>query len=383
MKKMERILIATDFGPSAQAATEVGISLAKRFDSALTFINVVAPVRYSSTSMDALKRNAEEQFKLLQERLVKEEVNVDEFIIAPGKPVDEILKTAEHHNFNVIVQGVCGEQSTIARLVLGNTAEKIIRKSEKPVLTVKPPETDIFEHILAPVDFSDASARALRNAIRLARAFESQLTVLHVVEGVKQSLRSKVQEKDAQTQWEKEASTEFDNFLLQADLYELVHQKILRAGEPYQEIQKEATEAHADLIVMGSSGRSGLVRETFMGTTASKVSRALPCSLLTVKEEDILRVALELDDDIEDIEALYNEGLELLEAGLLEEAVARFEHLLRHDMHFAPGWDVIARAYERLNRQEEAETCRERAKKIRERLWAQRVDAEIRRRHLV
>jgi len=126
-------------------------------------------------------------------------------------------------------------------------------------------------------------------------------------------------------QWEKEASAKFDNFLLQADLYELVHQKILRPGEPYQEIQKAATEVHADLIVMGSSGRSGL----------------------------------------------------------LEEAVARFKHLLRHDMHFAPGWDVIAHAYERLNQPEEAEVCRERAKKIRERLWAQRVDADIRRRHFV
>jgi nucleotide-binding universal stress UspA family protein len=48
MKKLERILIATDFSPSAQTAAEVGLSLAKKFDSALTFLHVVAPAPYSS-----------------------------------------------------------------------------------------------------------------------------------------------------------------------------------------------------------------------------------------------------------------------------------------------------------------------------------------------
>jgi Tfp pilus assembly protein PilF len=73
----------------------------------------------------------------------------------------------------------------------------------------------------------------------------------------------------------------------------------------------------------------------------------------------------------------------LLEDGLLEDAVGRFEHLLRHDMHFAPAWDAIAKAYERLKQPEKAEFCRERAKLIRQRLWTQKVNAEIRRRRLM
>ena len=41
MKKLEKILIPTDFSPFAQAATQVGISLAKKFDSSLTFLHIV------------------------------------------------------------------------------------------------------------------------------------------------------------------------------------------------------------------------------------------------------------------------------------------------------------------------------------------------------
>ncbi len=163
MKKMERILIATDFSSSAQAATEVGISLAKKFGSTLTCLHIIIPAPHSSPSEGALKRNAREQFKALEERLALEGVKVDESITVLGKPFSEILKTAEHNNFNLIIMGACGEKSTAERLVLGSTAEKVIRKSEKPVLAVKPGGVK-FEHILAAVDFSDASERALRNA---------------------------------------------------------------------------------------------------------------------------------------------------------------------------------------------------------------------------
>ena len=379
MKKLEKILIPTDFSPFAQAATKVGISLVKKFNSSLTFLHVVTPVPYSSyvpysslapySSEDALKRRAEERLKVLQEQLEREGVNVD-IMVVHGKPVDEILKTAEHNNFNLIVMGACGgEKHLIAGL--GGTAEKVIRKSENPVLTVRPPAVDIFEHILAPVDFSNASAHALRNATRLTRAFRSQLTILHVVEDVKEYLHTDTDEdaQDMQRQWERGANNKLDKFLEQADLHDLEWKRMVRTGKPHEEIEKTAREVHADLIVMGARGQAGVIQEFLMGTTATKVCKILPASLLTVNEEDILRVSLE--EDIHDIETLYKEGLELLEDGLLEDAISHFEHLLRHDIHFAPAWDAMAKAYERLKQPEKAKTCRERAEMIRQRLWVQ------------
>ena len=112
MKKLERILIPTDFSLFAQAATEVGISLAKKFDSSLTFLHVIIPAPYSSPTEGALKRRAEERFKILRERLEQEEVNVDKFTVVLGKPVNEILKVAEYNNFNVIIMGACGGEKS-------------------------------------------------------------------------------------------------------------------------------------------------------------------------------------------------------------------------------------------------------------------------------
>ena len=252
----------------------------------------------------------------------------------------------------------------------------IFPDGKKPVLAVKPPATDIFEHILAAVDFSDVSERALKNAIRLTRAFESHLMVLHVIDDIEECLLYldvEEEKQDVQLQWREQCSTAFDKLLKKTDFYDLPWEKIVRTGKPHEEIQTAAKEIHADLIVMGASGHSRL-REILMGTTASKVSRALPCSLLTVKEEDVLLVTSELVEDIEDIETLYKEGLELLKGGFLEEAIGAFEHLLKHDMHFAPGWDAMAEAYKRLKQPFKAETCREHAEMIRQRLWAQKSD---------
>jgi len=380
MKKLGRILIPTDFSLFSQAATEVGISLAKKFDSALTFLHVVIPAPYSSPSEGALKQRAEERFKMLGERLEHEEVTVDKFMVMLGKPVNEILKVAEQNNVNVIIMGACGSEKPLIA-GLGGTTEGVIRKSDQPVLTVRPPAKEIFEHILAPVDFSGASARALKNAIRLTRAFGSQLTILHVVENVKDYISDTDDEQGMQQQWEKEDNARFDKFLEQVDLHDLEWKRMLRTGKPHEEIEKAAREIHGDLIVMGARGQAGVIQEFLLGTTATKVCRILPASLLTVKEEDILRVPLE--EDIKDTETLYKKGLELLKDGLLEDAISHFEHLLKHDMHFASAWDAVAEAYERLKQPEEAEICRERAELIRQRLWAHKVQAEIRGRRLI
>ena len=103
-----------------------------------------------------------------------------ETAISSDIPFDQILRHADRHDANVIIMGA-GEKSDDDPFRLGITAEKVLRKASKPVWMVKPDAVMQITNILCPVDCSEPSTRALANAIRLARSFQAELTVLHVI----------------------------------------------------------------------------------------------------------------------------------------------------------------------------------------------------------
>ena len=77
--------------------------------------------------------------------------------------------------------------------------------------------------------------------------------------------------------------------------------KLIRYGEPCREILAVARETKSDLLVMGSVGRTGLSR-ILMGSVARKVAQEMPCSIVTVKSEHVIR--LRLDAEIADMNEL-------------------------------------------------------------------------------
>ena len=98
-----------------------------------------------------------------------------------GSPARGILDEAAATHSDLIVIGTHGH-SGFDRLVLGSVTEKILRKAPCAVLTVPPPVAeppadalDIFKRILCPVDFSDASMKALEYALALAKEADAEL----------------------------------------------------------------------------------------------------------------------------------------------------------------------------------------------------------------
>jgi nucleotide-binding universal stress UspA family protein len=148
-------------------------------------------------------------------------------------------------------------------------------------------------HILVGTDFSQSSAGALRVALDMARKFDARLHVLHVFEEhipligadyfpLAASEAALVQDKrelalDAtQKQW-----------LLKMLGRMPVEEKdtvLLRRGRPVDEIIGAAAELDADLVVLGTHGRTGL-RRLLLGSIAERVGRDCPCPVLTVREK--------------------------------------------------------------------------------------------------
>ena len=144
-----------------------------------------------------------------------------------------------------------------------------------------------LHRILLATDFSDFSNEALDYAVYLARGFGADLHLLHVFEppffshsGVSLNVRPEVH------QWIMEVKQEAQEKL--GKLAEEVRHHgakvhpIFKEGTPFLEILKTAGEIPADLIVLGTHGRTGLAH-VLMGSVAQRVVQKAACPVFTVK----------------------------------------------------------------------------------------------------
>lgn len=133
-------------------------------------------------------------------------------------------------------------------------------------------------HVLCPVDFSDFSRHALAQAAALAGWYGARLTVLHIfVNRPSMDLPAFVLEDEDRDRLLAEVRT----------LVEAVHVtppfavRVEEAELAHEAIVAEAKALGADLLVLGSHGRSGF-QQLFLGSVAEKVIRRAPCSTLVV-----------------------------------------------------------------------------------------------------
>ncbi|MFC1850849.1 universal stress protein [candidate division CSSED10-310 bacterium] len=283
MKPIDKILLATDFSPSSKEAVQTAISVAQKYYSEISMIHVI-PLTDSSFPLHQLKKMPEQRLNVLYETLQKKGVQVTKPIIAVGTPYYEINQVALDKDVNVIIIG-SGEKKKTDVFQLGITAERLIRRSPKPVWVAKRYKEPLLEKILCPVEYSESSGRALKNAINLAQNFSAELTVLSVTKDI-ESLYSDIYHvlPEDQEQFEEKRQAEFDEFLNHFNFYKLDWKKLIKKGQPAREIMKICDEENFDLIVMGSVGKTGLSKVNF-GSVAAKVTREVPCSFITVREE--------------------------------------------------------------------------------------------------
>lgn len=148
MTVFQKIVVATDFSEYSLRAIDYGAEIAAKFDSRVTLVYVVEPVlqtadlTWTTVDFEELNRSHREMAereigKIVAERFPKE-IGC-EAVVLFGKPFVEILKCAEERGADLIVMATHG-RGAISHLLMGSTAEKVVRKASCPVLTVKHPK---------------------------------------------------------------------------------------------------------------------------------------------------------------------------------------------------------------------------------------------------
>lgn len=149
---IQRILFPTDFSEASTPAFEYAVMLAGRFEAQLELVTVVEDIiltEHMSVTVVHVDEILEDLDRAAAKRLAELQSRVPEGIrssvaVVRGTPFLEILRCAKRDKADLIVMGTHG-RTGLSHVLMGSTAEKVVRKSSCPVLTVKPPGQR-FEH---------------------------------------------------------------------------------------------------------------------------------------------------------------------------------------------------------------------------------------------
>lgn len=147
MIKLNRILAATDFSECSEHALRYACEFAEAFGSELHLLHAIEPpaAAYSEFGIgyvgvhgieDDLKQACVAKLKTLPGPRWQEKLSLTRSVVM-GTPFVETVRYAKEHDIDLIVLGTHG-RGPIAHMLLGSTAQKVVRKAPCPVLTVRP-----------------------------------------------------------------------------------------------------------------------------------------------------------------------------------------------------------------------------------------------------
>jgi nucleotide-binding universal stress UspA family protein len=147
----------------------------------------------------------------------------------------------------------------------------------------------LFSKILVPVDFSPCSEEAFRVALSLARLFQAEVLLLHVIDTKSLTALNRLglarpsEEPGQKKRLRHHARLQARRLLQFEEAKGVTIRRLLAEGAPFAEIARTARMERVDLVVMGSyGGQVESVDKIFFGSTAEQVVRTAGCPVLAV-----------------------------------------------------------------------------------------------------
>ena len=146
MKRIRRVLYATDFSEASRPGFAAAVSLARSLAARLTILNVIPPVvptvpevYLDAVTLDQLDKQARrwsvQQLEKLNARAKRAGVRVTS-LLRDGQAADQIVRTCRSTKADLLVVGTHGRRG-LPRLLLGSVAERVVAMAPCPVVTVR------------------------------------------------------------------------------------------------------------------------------------------------------------------------------------------------------------------------------------------------------
>jgi nucleotide-binding universal stress UspA family protein len=278
------VLAGTDFSPASEVAARQALGVARRAGARLVLAHAAA---LPDERLPASVADDRAQLGEIGERLRGQGAEISHVLVDGF--ADDALATAAHDlGADLIVTGAHGRRG-LGRLLLGSTAERIIRIATVPVLVARgaPDAADGgFHRIVVASDFSEAGERGFDTALELA-APGATVDLVHFWQMPSISRAHAGGEVDAtladiRADAEEHGKRKGAEALASRDTSRATVRFQLREGDTRDGLVDLAKVSGADLIVVGSHGRRGL-RRFLLGSVAESTVRHAPCSVLVVR----------------------------------------------------------------------------------------------------
>ncbi|MGL1834595.1 universal stress protein [Rhodocyclaceae bacterium SMB388] len=292
MNRIHSILAATDLSDVAGKAIERAALLAAEFGAHLALTNIISrgtlnalhDLMAPDSSDDLENRLVSEALARMQklaEDIKAQHAVQAEVSVSAGSVLRQINRQADSIDASLLVMGAHGG-GFVRDLLLGSTTDRVLRKTERPMLVVRVQPSGRYRRVLVPVDFSERSSAALSLAREIAPGaqivllhsfevpYEGQLRMAGVAEKTVEDLRRAAKQ---------DAIKRLDALAEAAGVpKENVH-RVLVHGQPASAIVEQAASHDCDLITMGKQGLR-MVEELVLGSVTRQVLEHAHCDVL-------------------------------------------------------------------------------------------------------
>lgn len=288
---LRTLLVATDLSAPSRHTAQRAAMLAQQIGARLELVHVL-----EQNALDELRELFKKNGETLQENIrsqTKKELTrlTDDLAAVLGRSADchlvegvvleSVKAQVEVLDVDLLVIGARGT-GFVRQILLGSTAERLLRMSNIPVLTVKQPPRGAYQNVLVPIDFSSWSQRAIQLA--LAVAPQAELILMHAYEvSFEGKMRIAGEKEETILHYRniarKEASTRLSQIASDAELAKANWRSIVVRGDAARRILEQEEKQGADLIVLGKHGL-GMVEELLIGGRTKHILAQARCDVL-------------------------------------------------------------------------------------------------------
>jgi nucleotide-binding universal stress UspA family protein len=262
---IERLLVGTDFSPSAGAALEVAASLARHTGAQVDLLHCLF-------DPDDDGKRAKERMRQQAEEAGVPDANL---IAVPGEPADQLSRLRDELGADLVVAGAAGLRG-VRGFLLGSVADRMLRRPGAPLLLVREARGHgQLKRIAVGLELPDVETPALQAAVRLAGAMTGELCVIHALppRGYLSDRRHVEMHPDTVVQRIEAAVARLDA--------SIPFQTAVHPGDPAEEITLVVQKLDPDLLVLGAERNP----DGWPGRVADRLARMGPAALLLVWPE--------------------------------------------------------------------------------------------------
>lgn len=296
--KITRILVPSDYSLASQIACRLAARLANFLKADLVIFHAIPRAelfhevrrpgkRTQVEFVDAVRTHVHMWFEAAVPAELRGFLPVD-FRVKVGEPIPGIARAVRRTGADLVLMATQG-RTGLSHFLLGSVTEAVLRSIPVPVLALRLGQGEhsltAVRRILWATDLSSVSEGAWRYAVTLAGVFDAEVVLLHAVQPAEMAAFADhpvSRPAHSVEHYMIRIEEELERRRQGLEALRLRARRKIVVGFPTETIVGQARAEQADLIVMGTHGRTGLPH-AILGSVAAGVIRKAPCPVLAVK----------------------------------------------------------------------------------------------------